>query len=394
MLEGQARAIERPLLVQVADRADVVREAPREVAATAEDESGQADEAGSDHVEAPAVETDLVEGRRPLVRHVRVGPEHGLARPGPGPRDHPVVAAGGLRRMLVEHRRGQARAGWVGSVGREDGRVGLSLAREDGRDESLVAEVAPQELGTGTHVRAAGELPAERHGTRHRVERGPGLPLGPQQRVLDRQPVAARPSGGLDAVGERLEEGSRLGVHAFELGGGQGREADRVGDAVELDAFAAEERGGRPSSLPSLEVELEEAVLGHRVPVTAEQVGVVGREDVRDAAPVAEDLRAVTGTCAWPAAIARSGSVRLPLGDVRLPLPEPLGPPGVEAVARPALVGTEARDGLAPPEPPQPLPVDRRRHRPPPICSDDPPHAPRPPSGISDTRSGARMSVP
>ena len=215
-------------------------------------QSGQAHEAGSDRVEQPPWRpTSWKADDQCWYGMCGSEPEQRLARPGPGPRDDPVVAARWRPRSCSPGTAARSGQSWVriGGVRREDGRVGLSLAREDGRDQSPRrrggAAGAPDRRRT---CGAAGELPAEgqRHAPASRARsRAPTRPPAARTRSGSLSPHAAD-AGGSTPVGERVEEGSRLGDPGVEVGGGQRREADRVGDAVELDAFGAQERGGRP----------------------------------------------------------------------------------------------------------------------------------------------------
>ena len=308
----------RALLVEVALRADVVRDAPGDAPVATEDDARRPRISGPRHVEPSADQVGLIPAARRAEGDVRIADHERPAGNAAARADDPVVAAGAVvdpaQRRL--HRvRAAARARVLAGM---QNRLVDRLGGREGAEQRAIAQGAPGQLGHRNHRKPPREIPAKLAQQRNRIERPPRLRPIVEQVELDRRQVAAVLDERVHAGREGLVARGRLGRQARRFVGRDSVQPDRSHQHVVVERLGAQDFRQTPQRPPPQIVHLEQPVLGHRVAVPHEQVGLFFGIDMRQAADVPLDLN----RCA-------DRACRPPVGH-RQPALKLLVPPGLE----------------------------------------------------------------
>ena len=199
------------LLIEVALRADVVGDAPRQGRRAADHDGGNAHIRGPRDPCVARVDPGLIPARDRFERDVRIARDHRFARPRVLARHDPVVAAAriataqrsshtlrladaastrSVHRVPSVHRfRRVAPAGFSGQspigLGRND-RFVVGLARAELVVQRTFTQRPFGKLGLANHGKPPGQIPLELDFNRDAVERSPGRRLIVEQIEFDR----------------------------------------------------------------------------------------------------------------------------------------------------------------------------------------------------------------
>ncbi len=264
----------RALLVEVALRADVVGDAPGDAPVATEDDARRPRISGPRHVEPSADQVGLIPAARRAEGDVWIADHERPAGSAAARADHPVVAAGAVVDPAQWRLHGIRAAVGARIFPGMQNRLVDRLGSHKGAVQRAVAQGAPGQLGHGNHRKPPREIPAKLTQQRNRVERPPCLGPIVEQVELDRRQVAAVLDISVHAGREGLVVRRRLGRQARRFVRRDSVQPDRSHQQVVVKRLGTEDFRQPPQRPPPQIVHLEQPVLGHRVAVPHEQVGL------------------------------------------------------------------------------------------------------------------------